>query len=40
MVENHIFKNGYDSQTKILIYDMYPSNEYEDIDKLYSYELY
>jgi hypothetical protein len=39
IIDNYIYKHGYDVDTKIIDYDTKPFNEYEDIFKSYSHEI-
>lgn len=40
LIDNDIYINGYNMETTIIDYDTKPYNEYTDIFKPYSYELY
>lgn len=40
LIDEHIYKNGYNVNTKIIDYGPKAFNEYEDMFKPYSYELY
>lgn len=40
LIDNEIYKNGYNINTKIIDYGPCASNEYDDIFKPYSYEIY
>lgn len=40
MMDEYTYKNGYNVDTKIIDYETKPFNEYNDIFKNYSYEIY
>ena len=40
LIDNDIYKNGYNMETVVIDYDTKPFNEYTDIFKPYSYEIY
>lgn len=40
MLDNYTYKNGYSVNTKIIDYGPKPANDYDDMFKNYSYEIY
>ena len=40
ILDDYTYKNGYSVDTKIIDYGVKPMNEYDDIFKIYSYDIY